>query len=74
MKKRFVTTIDESAALYETIFFSGGKIGCQIETSLDALKSRFTGRRGRSNRLANSKKTYEQLFIYLLNLSLFALY
>lgn len=39
MKKRFVTTIDESAALYETIFFSGGKIGCQIETSLDALKA-----------------------------------
>lgn len=39
MKKRFVTTIDESASLYEQIFFSGGKIGCQIETSLDALKA-----------------------------------
>ena len=39
MKKRFTTTIDESAALYDTIFFSGGKIGCQIETSIDSLKA-----------------------------------
>lgn len=39
MKKRFVTTIDESAELYEVIFFSGGRIGCQIETSLSSLKA-----------------------------------
>lgn len=39
MKRRFRTTIDESAALYDTIFFSGGRIGCQIETSLDSLKA-----------------------------------
>lgn len=39
MKKLFVTTIDESAELYDRIFFSGGKIGCQIETSLESLKA-----------------------------------
>lgn len=38
MKKLFVTTIDETAQLFDTIFFSGGKIGCQIETSLASLK------------------------------------
>ena len=38
MKKLFTTTIDESAVLYDRIYFSGGKIGCQIETSLDSLK------------------------------------
>ncbi len=39
MKKLFVTTIDESALLYDRIIFSGGRIGCQIETSLDSLKA-----------------------------------
>ena len=39
MKKLFVTAIDETASLYDTIVFSGGRIGCQIETSLDSLKS-----------------------------------
>ncbi len=39
MKKLFVTTIDESALLYDKIIFSGGRIGCQIETSLDSLKA-----------------------------------
>ena len=39
MKKFFTTTIDETAELYERIYFSGGKIGCQIETSFDSLKS-----------------------------------
>ena len=39
MKKLFITTIDETAALYEHIYFSGGKIGLQIETSLDSLKA-----------------------------------
>lgn len=39
MKKFFTTTIDESAVLYERIIFSGGRIGCQIETSLSSLKA-----------------------------------
>lgn len=38
MKKQFVTTIDESAVGFDTIFFSGGKVGFQVETSLDELK------------------------------------
>ncbi len=33
MKKFFTTTIDESAKNFDTIIFSGGKIGLQIETS-----------------------------------------
>lgn len=37
MKKFFVTTIDCLAEGYETIMFSGGKIGKQIETSLEEL-------------------------------------
>lgn len=37
MKKFFRTVIDGSAENFETIFFSGGKIGCQIETSLEEL-------------------------------------
>lgn len=39
MKKLFITTVDETAALYGRIYFSGGRIGCQIETSLDSLKA-----------------------------------
>lgn len=39
MRKLFATTIDESALLYDKIIFSGGRIGCQIETSLDSLKA-----------------------------------
>lgn len=39
MKKLFKTTIDETAELFDTIVFSGGRIGCQIETSLESLKS-----------------------------------
>lgn len=31
MKKFFKTTFHETMASYETIFFSAGKIGCQIE-------------------------------------------
>lgn len=38
MKKQFKTVIDISAKEYETIFFSAGKIGYQVETSLDNLK------------------------------------
>jgi Cys-tRNA(Pro)/Cys-tRNA(Cys) deacylase len=38
MKKIFLTTIDESAANFETIIFSAGKIGYQVEISLEELK------------------------------------
>lgn len=38
MKKQFQTVIDASAADFDTILFSGGKIGYQVETSLDGLK------------------------------------
>lgn len=38
MKKPFKTVIDASAQNYETIIFSGGKIGYQIEISLEELK------------------------------------
>ncbi len=38
MKKQFTTVIDESAILYDTIMFSGGKIGYQVEMSIDELK------------------------------------
>ena len=43
MKKFFPTVIDQSAAQFDTIFFSGGRIGLQIETSLTELEkvSRF---------------------------------
>lgn len=39
MKKPFKTTIHSSAADFDTIMFSGGKIGYQVETSLEGLKS-----------------------------------
>ena len=39
MKRLFTTTVDETAALYDRIYVSGGRIGCQIETSLDSLKA-----------------------------------
>lgn len=38
MKKQFPTVIDETAILFDTIVFSAGKIGLQIETSLDSLE------------------------------------
>lgn len=37
MKKFFTTTIDESAKDFDTIIFSAGKIGYQVEMSLDEL-------------------------------------
>lgn len=37
MKKQFITTIDESARDFEQIAFSAGKLGCQIDTSVEAL-------------------------------------
>jgi len=38
MKKFFPTVIEQSAALYDTIIFSAGKIGYQVELSLEDLK------------------------------------
>ena len=38
MKKFFKTTIDSSAQNFNTIIFSAGKIGYQVEMSLDELK------------------------------------
>ena len=38
MKKFFKTTIDISAEGIDKIYFSGGKIGYQIETTLSELK------------------------------------
>lgn len=38
MKKQFVTVINESAANHETILFSAGKIGYQVELTLDDLE------------------------------------
>ena len=37
MKKFFKTVIDESASSQKNIIFSAGKIGYQIETTLDEL-------------------------------------
>ena len=37
MKKLFPTFLEESAVLYDTILFSAGKIGWQVETAPDAL-------------------------------------
>ena len=38
MKKFFTTTIDSSAKNFDTIIFSAGKIGYQVEMSLNDLK------------------------------------
>lgn len=38
MKKEFKTIINNTAQAFDTIFFSGGKIGCQVELSLDSLR------------------------------------
>ena len=37
MKTRFRTVADETAQLYPTILFSGGRIGCQVEMAPDDL-------------------------------------
>ena len=39
MKKQFRTTLDASAAQYETIYYSAGKIGYQVETTVADLQS-----------------------------------
>ena len=38
MKKQFRTVIDASAGDFDTIFFSAGKIGYQVQVSLEELK------------------------------------
>lgn len=38
MKKFFKTTFDKSAEDFDTIVFSAGKIGCQVEMSLKELE------------------------------------
>lgn len=38
MKKQFKTVIDISATGFDTILFSGGKIGYQVEVALEELK------------------------------------
>ena len=38
MKKQFQTIVDSSAQKYGTILFSGGKIGYQVELTLDGLR------------------------------------
>lgn len=42
MKKQFKTVIDISANNFNTIIFSGGKIGYQVELTLDDLKKAIT--------------------------------
>lgn len=37
MKKQFKTTIHETAEGFDTIYFSAGKIGYQVQTSLEEL-------------------------------------
>lgn len=39
MKKQFRTVVDVSAENFNTIIFSGGKIGFQVEVSLEDLKN-----------------------------------
>lgn len=38
MKKFFPTVIHDTAQEFETIFFSAGRIGCQVEVGLDGIK------------------------------------
>ena len=38
MKKRFVTAVQETAQLFDTIFFSAGRIGCQMELAPEDLE------------------------------------
>lgn len=37
MKKQFTTVIDESAILFDTIIFSAGKIGYQVEVAVNDI-------------------------------------
>ena len=42
MKKAFHTTIDATAKNFDTIVFSAGKIGYQVELSLEELQKALT--------------------------------
>ena len=42
MKKAFCSTIDATAQQFDTIVFSAGKIGYQVELSLDELQKALT--------------------------------
>ena len=42
MKKFFITTIDASAIIQDKTIFSAGKIGYQVETTLEELKKIIT--------------------------------
>lgn len=37
MKKQFVTTFDESCLNFDSIIFSGGRIGSQVEVDIEAV-------------------------------------
>ncbi len=37
MRKQFVTTVDETAQLFDRITFSGGRIGCQVDVAPEDL-------------------------------------
>ena len=39
MKKSFLTTFDSTSNNFETILFSAGKIGYQVEVNLNDLKN-----------------------------------
>lgn len=41
MKKQFRTVVDRSAADFDTILFSGGRIGYQVEVPFEELKKAF---------------------------------
>ena len=43
MKKQFPTVLHESAALFDTIYISGGRIGTTISVNPDALLSVVKG-------------------------------
>ena len=38
MKKQYPTVIDETCQLFDTIIFSGGRIGTQVEMNPEELK------------------------------------
>ena len=44
MKKQFPTVVDESCLAFETMIFSGGKIGAQVEIAPSALLALTKGK------------------------------
>ena len=43
MKKQYPTVIDETCQLFDTIIFSGGRIGTQVEMNPEELKDLIGG-------------------------------